>query len=48
MNIRDLLLDIKSPQAPVISEVVKALGILDTAQVGFSSDFLRHLSLIHI
>ena len=42
MNIRDLLLDIKSPQAPVISEVVKALGILDTAQVGFSSDFLRH------
>ena len=42
MNIRDLLIDIKSPQAPVISEVVKALGVLETAQVGFSSDFLRH------
>ncbi len=42
MNIRDLLLDIKSPQAPVISEVVKALGVLETAQFGFSSDFLRH------
>lgn len=42
MNLRQLLIDIKSPQAPITSEVVKALGILDTAQVGFSSDFLRH------
>ncbi len=42
MNIRDLLLDIKSPQAPIVSNLVKSLGILETAQIGFSSDYLRH------
>lgn len=42
MNIRDLLVSIKSPQAPIITNVVKYLGILETAEFGFSSDYLRH------
>jgi hypothetical protein len=42
MNIRDLLVAIKSPQAPIITNVVKSLGVLETAEVGFSSDYLRH------
>lgn len=42
MNIRDLLIDIKSPQEPIVSNLIKSLGILETAQFGFSSDYLRH------
>jgi hypothetical protein len=42
MNIRDFLISLQSEQAPIITDLVKSLGILETAQFGFSSDYLRH------
>ena len=42
MNIRDFLISLQSEQAPIVTDLVKSLGILETAQFGFSSDYLRH------
>lgn len=42
MNIRDFLIAMQSEQAPIVTDLVKSLGILETAQFGFSSDYLRH------
>lgn len=42
MNIRDFLVEMQSEQAPIVTDLVKSLGILETAQFGFSSDYLRH------
>lgn len=42
MNIRDFLVAMQSEQAPIVTDLVKSLGILETAQFGFSSDYLRH------
>ena len=41
-TIRDLMVQVRSPQAVLVSNLVKQLGILETAQVGVASDFLRH------
>lgn len=42
MTLRDLLVTMGASQAPIVTNLVKALGILETAEVGFSSDYLKH------
>jgi len=41
-TLHELLVTSNSPQAPVVGNLVKTLGVLSTAQAGYSSDYLRH------
>jgi len=41
-TIQQLAAEAKSPQVPIVENLIKALGVLETAQAGFSSDYLRH------
>lgn len=41
-TIQQLAVEARSPQVPIIENLVKALGVIETAQAGFSSDYLRH------
>ena len=41
-TIRDLVVQLASPQAVLVSNLIKQLGVIETAQAGFASDFLRH------
>ena len=41
-TLHEILVQSASEQAAIVGNLVKNLGVLSTAQVGFSSDYLRH------